>query len=327
MDDDNGTDSGSARVISGVDGTILYTFYGDSPGDHLGCAVGGAGDVDGDGYDDLVVGAVKDDDNGDQCGSARLYSGKDGTVLCTFYGDTAHDHLGISVSGAGDVNCDGKADIIVGAYGYDTNGSNSGRAFVFADAGSGDDPPDVTITAPANGATVSGSSVQITATATDDGFISKVEFYVDGTLASTDYASPYGTTWDSTQVSDGSHTILAKATDNSGQTDTHSISLTVDNIPNPLSLTSISPNSVRAGKSVNVTVKGTRFAGGASLTLENGSGPDVAVTNVVVVDSTSITARISAARSTSKGTWSWDVVVTNPDGASARLAGGFAVRK
>ena len=132
LDDNNGSDSGSARVFSGVDGSILYTFDGDGVEDQLGFSVSGAGDVNNDGFDDLIVGAQLDDNNGVESGSARVFSGFDGSILYTFDGDSAGDRLGFSVSGAGDVNNDGFADLIVGARLDDNNGSDSGSARVFS---------------------------------------------------------------------------------------------------------------------------------------------------------------------------------------------------
>ena len=124
--------SGSARVYSGIDGNVLYTFDGDDAGDQLGISVSGAGDVNGDGFADLIVGARLDDNNGFDSGSVRVYSGIDGNVLYTFDGDNRFDELGVSVSGAGDVNGDGFADLIVGAPGVDTNGDGSGSARVYS---------------------------------------------------------------------------------------------------------------------------------------------------------------------------------------------------
>lgn len=125
--------SGSAIVFSGLDGTVLLTFYGESAGDWFGISVSGAGDVNGDGYADVIIGAAGDDHNGlIDSGSAIVFSGLDGTVLLTFYGDSAHDRFGTSVSGAGDVNDDGYADVIIGAQLDDSNGSNSGSAKVFS---------------------------------------------------------------------------------------------------------------------------------------------------------------------------------------------------
>ena len=105
-----------ARVFSGADGSIIYTFHGDSAGDQFGYSVSGAGDVNGDGFDDLIVGAQGDDNNGTTSGSARVLSGVDGSILYTFNGDSASDWFGNSVSGAGDVDGDGYADLIVGAF-------------------------------------------------------------------------------------------------------------------------------------------------------------------------------------------------------------------
>ena len=131
-DDNNGNSSGSARVFSGVDGSVLYTFDGDSATASFGFSVSGAGDVNGDGFADVIVGAVTDGNNGSASGSARVFSGADGKALWTFYGDSSGDHFGYSVSGAGDVNGDGYADLIAGALWADNNGTWSGSARVFS---------------------------------------------------------------------------------------------------------------------------------------------------------------------------------------------------
>ena len=115
LDASNGTDSGSARVFSGADGSIQYNFVGDSDNDKFGNSVSGAGDVNGDGFVDLIVGAPLDESNGTSSGSARILSGSDGSVLYNFVGDSAGDLFGLSVSGAGDANGDGFDDLIVGA--------------------------------------------------------------------------------------------------------------------------------------------------------------------------------------------------------------------
>ena len=135
-DDNNGSSSGSARVFSGADGAILYTFNGDSSFDNFGFPVSDAGDVNNDGYDDVIVGALGDDNNGSSSGSARVFSGADGAILYTFNGDSQGDDFGFSVSGAGDVNADGYADVVVGAYQDDNNGSNSGSMRLFSGNGS-----------------------------------------------------------------------------------------------------------------------------------------------------------------------------------------------
>ena len=71
--------------------STLYTFDGDSEDDRFGSSVSGAGDVNGDGYDDMIVGISWDDNNGMQSGSARVFSGADGSILYTFVGDSSND--------------------------------------------------------------------------------------------------------------------------------------------------------------------------------------------------------------------------------------------
>jgi hypothetical protein len=91
-------------------------------------------------------------------------------------------------------------------------------------------PPTTSITAPANGATVSGT-VSVTASASDNVGVSKVEFYLDGALKSTDTTSPYAWSWDTTTVTNASHTLVAKAYDAAGNVGTSAtITVTVNNV-------------------------------------------------------------------------------------------------
>jgi hypothetical protein len=96
--------------------------------------------------------------------------------------------------------------------------------------GTGDTtPPTTSITAPANGATVSGT-VSVTASASDNVGVTKVEFYLDGTLKSTSTASPYSWSFDTTTVANGSHTLQSKAYDAAGNVGSSAtITVTVSN--------------------------------------------------------------------------------------------------
>jgi hypothetical protein len=93
--------------------------------------------------------------------------------------------------------------------------------------------PTVAVTAPTAGATVSGATVGITATASDNVGVQSVQFRVDGTnLGAADTSNPYSATWDSRLVADGTHTLSAVARDAAGNTTTSSnVSVTVANMP------------------------------------------------------------------------------------------------
>ena len=89
--------------------------------------------------------------------------------------------------------------------------------------------PTVTITSPTAGSTVSGT-VSIQANATDNVGVTKVEFYVDGIKKSEDLAAPYSYSWDTNTVSNGSHTLTAKAYDAANNVGTSStVSVNVNN--------------------------------------------------------------------------------------------------
>jgi len=93
--------------------------------------------------------------------------------------------------------------------------------------------PTVSMTQPSDGSTVSGT-INVSANASDNVGVSKVEFYNDGVLFNTDSTSPYSTTFDTTTVADGSHQFNAKAYDAAGNVGTSSsVSVSVDNVVTP----------------------------------------------------------------------------------------------
>ena len=99
--------------------TALFSVEGEVAGNGLGRTVAGAGDVDGDGHTDIVLGLPKADVSGKKnAGLAAVYSGATGAEWARAEGENAGDWFGYSVAGAGDLNGDSKADIVVGAYRY-----------------------------------------------------------------------------------------------------------------------------------------------------------------------------------------------------------------
>jgi chitodextrinase len=92
-------------------------------------------------------------------------------------------------------------------------------------------PPTISLSAPTSGATISGS-VTVTANASDNVAVSYVNFRVDGSFVSKDATSPYEYVWDTTAVTDGSHTLDARAFDAAGNsTLSDPVTVTVANPP------------------------------------------------------------------------------------------------
>ena len=127
------TESNDVCVFSGVDGTILLTLIGPSTAEHFGQSVAGPGDVDLDGYHDILVGSFSTFLNGECYGSrgrASLYSGRTGQQIWDIEGVGAEASFGTSVSGLGDVNADGYPDVLVGARGDSRAGVDAGSVTV-----------------------------------------------------------------------------------------------------------------------------------------------------------------------------------------------------
>jgi len=119
------TDGGSTYVYSGRTGSLLYRFDGAS-GDYNGFSMADAGDVNDDRVHDILVGAP-----GNGAGHVDLYSGKTGELLHRFIGASAGDAFGWSVSSAGDVDRDHRADVLIGAsQGF--SGAGSGYASIYS---------------------------------------------------------------------------------------------------------------------------------------------------------------------------------------------------
>jgi hypothetical protein len=143
---DNGeTDEGRAYVYhgstSGLSATPAWTAEGDQAGAYFGASVGTAGDVNGDSYADVIVGAHYYDNGQTDEGRATVYhgsaSGLSTSPAWTVEGNQDSAYFGLSVATAGDVNGDGYSDVIVGAYRYDNGQTDEGRATVYHGSASG----------------------------------------------------------------------------------------------------------------------------------------------------------------------------------------------
>ncbi|WP_204154249.1 integrin alpha, partial [Leptolyngbya sp. CCY15150] len=160
--DPNGSDSGSSYVVFGggdfsiplnlssLDGSNGFRLVGVSINDASGRSVSSAGDINGDGFDDLVIGAWGADLNGSYSGSSYVLFGRTGGFSSTLNlsslngsngfridGVAAYDVSGFSVSSVGDINGDGFDDLIIGAPYADPNGSYSGSSYVVYGSGGG----------------------------------------------------------------------------------------------------------------------------------------------------------------------------------------------
>ena len=160
--DPNGNSSGETYIVYGgarapgtggvldlgaLDGSNGFTLTGIDGDDNSGSTVSSAGDVNGDGYDDLIIGARYADPDGDNRAGETyiIYGGAsapgtdgvldlsalDGTNGFILTGVDAYDNSGFSVSSAGDVNGDGYDDLIIGARNADPNGDmNAGETYI-----------------------------------------------------------------------------------------------------------------------------------------------------------------------------------------------------
>ena len=124
---------GNLTLSTGADAT----FTSEASGDDAGAAVAGLGDVNGDGYADLAVGAPENDNGGAAAGSAYVVFGQAtpasmglGSADAPLRGGDASDYAGSALAGVGDADGDGFADVLVGAFYDETGGAGAGAAYL-----------------------------------------------------------------------------------------------------------------------------------------------------------------------------------------------------
>lgn len=125
---------GLVQLRSGATGALLHTFAGDQPNSQFGTAVASAGDIDGDGRADVLIGAeTSDGPEGVEAGRALIYSGDSFDLLRTLPGTVAGGHFGSGADLTGDLDGDGARDHVVGARDGGPAAKGSVHAFSGAD--------------------------------------------------------------------------------------------------------------------------------------------------------------------------------------------------
>lgn len=127
--------AGRVYIYNGYNRTLIRTHDGEAENNRFGCAIDGAGDVNQDGYDDIIIGAYTHSAHDWYTGRAYVYSGYDGALLYTFTGEHYYDYFGLSVAGGADLNMDGVPDLVVGAERFESEGGlndDYGRVYAFS---------------------------------------------------------------------------------------------------------------------------------------------------------------------------------------------------
>ena len=127
-----GPATGRVYVNAGSDGRPFFQLTGEQAGDGFGIGSADIGDVNRDGYADLLIGAWQYSRVAQSGGKVYLYSGKDGTVMRSITGRIPGETLGFDATGIGDIDGDGAIDLLITSSWSNVNGFRSGRMWVIS---------------------------------------------------------------------------------------------------------------------------------------------------------------------------------------------------
>ena len=282
--DPNGFRSGESYIVLGSASWIsasldlswiAFQINGNDENDWSGRSVSSAGDFNGDGFDDIIIGATGADPNGSKSGASYVVFGSsdwhpqgtidlsslDGTNGFQINGINEQDESGSSVSSAGDFNGDGIDDIIIGASSADPNGSNSGASYVIFGERINSSPT---------------GAIVITGTAAEDQVLKAVS-----TLADVDGLGALSYQWeaDGTDITGATYNTLTLGPSEVGKEITVSVSYTdgFGTLESVISAATLAVSKVNSTPTGAVTITGTAtedqvLTAVSSLTDEDGLG-------------------------------------------------------
>lgn len=174
-------------------------------------------------------------------------------------------------------------------------------------------PPSISLTSPTSGAELTGNTVKLAATASDNVGVSRVDFKVDSDTVTTNTASPYSVDWDSSLATNGSHTVSAIAYDAAGNSKVASLNVNVNNTTAKPDTTA--PSAITQLPIADATLRGVTSLSGTA----DGTGSTIA--SIRVCAGCSSDSAASGATITKNGnlaSWSYSLDTTKlPNGANS----------
>jgi len=125
---------GRVYVFSGRTGEPIHIWTGQQQRSLFGWDISNAGDVNGDGVNDVLIGAMSFNGVGQKSGAAYLYDGRTGEQIYAWFGEAARDQFGFRAAAAGDIDGDGRPDIAIAAPSNSENGELAGKVYLYSGA-------------------------------------------------------------------------------------------------------------------------------------------------------------------------------------------------